>query len=72
MMIFTNRDLESLTSLRANWERLYRNELLRLLNETGNAEDPSAEPAFVSLLRSRSLEPRGQNNVRKMTTTKHN
>jgi hypothetical protein len=33
MVIFTDRELEFLVTLRDNWERLYRNELSRLLME---------------------------------------
>jgi hypothetical protein len=33
MMIFTDRELEILATLRDDWERLYRNELARLLQE---------------------------------------
>ena len=33
MVIFTDRELEILAMLRDNWERLYRNELARLLQE---------------------------------------
>ena len=33
MVIFTDRELELLVTLRDDWERLYRNELARLLME---------------------------------------
>lgn len=33
MVIFTDRELEFLVMLSDNWERLYRNELARLLME---------------------------------------
>jgi hypothetical protein len=33
MVIFTDRELAFLVALRDNWERLYRNELARLLQE---------------------------------------
>jgi hypothetical protein len=33
MVIFTDRELEFLVTLSHNWERLYRNELARLLKE---------------------------------------
>ena len=33
MVIFTDRELELLATLRDSWERLYRNELARLLKE---------------------------------------
>ena len=33
MVIFTDHELELLATLRDNWERLYRNELARLLRE---------------------------------------
>jgi hypothetical protein len=33
MVIFTDRELELLATLRDGWERLYRNELARLLKE---------------------------------------
>jgi len=33
MVIFTDRELELLVTLRDDWERLYRNELARLLKE---------------------------------------
>ena len=33
MVIFTDRELELLVTLRDNWDRLYRNELARLLQE---------------------------------------
>ena len=33
MVIFTDRELALLATLRDNWERLYRNELARLLKE---------------------------------------
>ena len=33
MVIFTDRELEFLVTLSDNWERLYRNELARLLKE---------------------------------------
>jgi hypothetical protein len=33
MVIFTDRELELLVTLRDNWERLYRAELARLLQE---------------------------------------
>jgi len=33
MVIFTDRELQLLAKLRDNWERLYRNELARLLKE---------------------------------------
>jgi hypothetical protein len=33
MVIFTDRELEFLATLSDNWERLYRNELARLLKE---------------------------------------
>ena len=33
MVIFTDRELEILVTLSDNWERLYRNELARLLKE---------------------------------------
>jgi hypothetical protein len=33
MVIFTDRELELLATLRDNWEWLYRNELARLLKE---------------------------------------
>ena len=33
MVIFTDRELEFLVTFRDNWERLYRNELSRLLME---------------------------------------
>jgi hypothetical protein len=33
MVIFTDRELAFLVTLRDNWERLYRNELARLLQE---------------------------------------
>jgi hypothetical protein len=33
MVIFTDREHELLAALRDNWERLYRNELARLLTE---------------------------------------
>jgi hypothetical protein len=46
MSIFTDRELEFLTSLRTNWRRLYWIELAHLLNEDGDPcghghEDPS-------------------------------
>jgi hypothetical protein len=33
MVLFTDRELEFLATLKDNWERLYRNELARLLQE---------------------------------------
>jgi hypothetical protein len=33
MVIFTDRELAFLATLKDNWERLYRNELARLLQE---------------------------------------
>jgi len=33
MVILTDRELEIWATLRDNWERLYRNELVRLLQE---------------------------------------
>ena len=33
MVIFTDRELELLATLRDNWAQLYRTELARLLNE---------------------------------------
>ena len=33
MVIFTDRELELLATSRDNWDRLYRNELARLLKE---------------------------------------
>jgi hypothetical protein len=33
MTIFTDRELEFLASLRKDWARLYRNELVRLMKE---------------------------------------
>jgi hypothetical protein len=33
MVIFTDRELELLVTLRDDWDRLYRNELARLLQE---------------------------------------
>ena len=33
MVIFTDRELDFLATLRDSWERLYRNELARLLKE---------------------------------------
>jgi hypothetical protein len=33
MVIFTDHELELLATLRDSWERLYRNELARLLKE---------------------------------------
>jgi len=33
MVIFTDRELAFLATLKDNWERLYRNELARLLKE---------------------------------------
>jgi hypothetical protein len=33
MVIFTDRELELLATLRDSWERLYRDELARLLKE---------------------------------------
>jgi hypothetical protein len=41
MMFFTDRDLDCVASLRANWARLYRRELLRLLKQDGSAGDLS-------------------------------
>jgi hypothetical protein len=35
MVIFTDRELELLATLRDNWERLYQAELARLLKEEG-------------------------------------
>jgi len=39
MVTFTDRELESLVSLRDNWSRLYWNELVRLLQESDDASD---------------------------------
>jgi hypothetical protein len=39
MVIFTDRELELLATLRDNWERLYRNELARLLQEEAERGD---------------------------------
>jgi hypothetical protein len=39
MVIFTDRELELLATLRDNWERLYRNELARLLQEEAERRD---------------------------------
>jgi hypothetical protein len=75
MMIFTDRDLESLSSLKANWERLYRDELARLLNEADNADDPSVRSLSGVLAipcAKAAFETRGQNDVYRITTTKHN
>jgi hypothetical protein len=45
MSIFTSRELEFLAGLRRGWQRLYWNELARLLKEndqTHDARQPSA------------------------------
>jgi hypothetical protein len=39
MSVLTNRELEFLASLRISWNRLYWNELARLLSEDGNPCD---------------------------------
>ena len=63
MSILTGRELEFLVSLRTNWNRLYWNELVRLLREDDGWSDakPPASPRAAEqqkALRARRRVPR--------------